>query len=71
MPAKTNKPLKYVFIEKTVIEGWAKNYEPVMVYLSKLHNRQGAAGMALYLFCDWAGVNPNDCYLISGQDSAL
>jgi hypothetical protein len=26
MPAKTNKPLKYVLIEKTVIEAWAKNF---------------------------------------------
>jgi hypothetical protein len=35
------KNLKYGFSEGTIIDGWAKKYEPVMTYLGKLNSRQG------------------------------
>jgi hypothetical protein len=52
MPAKTNKLFKYVFIVKTVIDARAKNCACNGLF-KQTSNRQGAAGMALYLFCDW------------------
>lgn len=51
--------LKYGFTEKTIIDGWAKKYEPVMNYLGKLNGRQGSVAMSLYHFCNYSGLDPN------------
>jgi uncharacterized coiled-coil protein SlyX len=53
------KNLKYGFSERTIIEEWAKKYEPVMNYLGKLNSRQGNVAMSLYHFCNYSGLNPN------------
>ena len=53
------KNLKYGFTERTIIEGWAKNYECVMNYLGKLNGRQGNVALSLYHFCNFSGLDPN------------
>ena len=51
--------LKYGFTEKTIIDCWAKKYEPVMNYLGKLNGRQGNVAMSLFHFCNYSGKDPN------------
>ncbi len=53
------KNLKYGFSERTIIDGWAKKYEPVMNYLGKLNSRQANVAMSLYHFCNYSGKDPN------------
>ena len=50
--------LKYGFTESTIIDGWAKKYEPVMNYLGKLNGRQGNVAMSLFHFCNFTGKDP-------------
>lgn len=67
----TKKVLKYGFTEKTVLDGWANKYEPVMNYLNKLHNRQGSAAMSLYHFCHWANINPDQLLALKADRNNL
>ena len=53
------KNLKYGFTERTIIEGWAKNYECLMTYLGTLNNRQGNVALSIYHFCNFSGLDPN------------
>lgn len=53
------KNLKYDFTERTIIDGWARKYAPIMNYLGKLNGRQGNVAMSLYHFCKYSGLDPN------------
>lgn len=69
---KEIKPiLKYGFTERTVIDGWAKNYDCVMNYLGKLNSRQGNVALSLYHFCTWSGLNPNQLLALKSDYNSL
>ena len=65
------KNLKYGFTENSIIDGWAKNYQPVMNYLNTLHNRQGSVAMSLYHFCKWANLDPNQLLALKSDFNSL
>ena len=65
------KNLKYGFTEKTVIEGWAKNYPCAMTYLSTLNSRQESAAISLFHFCTWSKLDPNQLLAMKDDRNCL
>lgn len=65
------KGCKYGFTENTILQGWAKNYESVMTYLNKLHNRQGSAAMSLFHFCTLVNINPDQLLAMKADRNNL
>lgn len=61
---------KYTITEKNIMP-WAEKYPPVQNYLSKLNSGRPRAAVDLYLFCEWASLNPDTLLCLKSSFESL